>query len=195
MIAALYVDPTGPYAGRPGVDAWALPTRDARTYAGPYPVVAHPPCAAWGRYAKPTPESTARGPLRGDDGGCFRAALASVLAFGGVLEHPADSYAWRAFGLATPAPMGWTPDPTRPNVWTCRVEQGHYGHAARKPTWLLYSGRTPPPALVWGPAPDVQRPWSGRRGVLECMSKRQRRLTPEPFAALLVSLARHAGNP
>ena len=49
MIAALFVDADGIYAGRPDVDAWDI-RRDARTYPGPYPVVAHPPCQRWGRW-------------------------------------------------------------------------------------------------------------------------------------------------
>ena len=51
MVAALYVQRGGIYDGVPGVEAWAgPPDRDARLYAGPWPVVAHPPCARWGRY-------------------------------------------------------------------------------------------------------------------------------------------------
>lgn len=188
-VAALYVDPTGPYAGRPDVDAWSE-ERDARTYAGRLPVVVHPPCASWGRYAKLTPASRALGPLLGDDAGCFRAALISVLEYGGVLEHPRDSKAWAAFGLTRPVPGGgWTPVGAGVGVWTCEVEQGHYGHAARKPTWLLYVGARAPFALVWGPSEVTPRPWAKARGVLECMSKRQRRLTPAPFAEVLVRLA------
>jgi len=49
MIAALYVETGGPYFGVEGVDPWDA-TRDAREYAGPHPVVAHPPCKRWGRY-------------------------------------------------------------------------------------------------------------------------------------------------
>jgi hypothetical protein len=49
MIAALFVERNGIYFGIPGVDPWDE-RRDARTYAGPWPVVAHPPCARWGRY-------------------------------------------------------------------------------------------------------------------------------------------------
>lgn len=46
-VAALYVERGGPYFGMPGVDPWDI-ERDARTYAGPHPVVAHPPCGPWG---------------------------------------------------------------------------------------------------------------------------------------------------
>src|SRR5258708_3804871 len=49
-VAALYVDPNGVYASLPGVEVWDE-ARDARLYAGPWPVVAHPPCARWCRLA------------------------------------------------------------------------------------------------------------------------------------------------
>src|SRR5277367_3011192 len=47
MIAALFVEPGGPYFAMPDVDPWGV-DRDARTYAGPGPIVAHPPCGPWG---------------------------------------------------------------------------------------------------------------------------------------------------
>lgn len=47
-VAALYVQLGGVYYGLPGVEPWGLPERDAREYAGPYLVIAHPPCARWG---------------------------------------------------------------------------------------------------------------------------------------------------
>jgi len=42
MIAALYVQTGGSYYGLSDVDPWGE-ARDARLYAGPHPVVAHPP--------------------------------------------------------------------------------------------------------------------------------------------------------
>jgi len=46
-VAALYVAPGGPHFGLSHVDPWPK-SRDARKYAGPWPVVAHPPCERWG---------------------------------------------------------------------------------------------------------------------------------------------------
>ncbi len=49
-VAALFVEAGGVYSNLAGVDPWDI-KRDARLYAGPYPVVAHPPCARWSRLA------------------------------------------------------------------------------------------------------------------------------------------------
>lgn len=46
FVAALYVERDGAYYGLEHVDPWDV-ERDARTYAGPWPVVAHPPCNTW----------------------------------------------------------------------------------------------------------------------------------------------------
>ena len=134
-IAALYVAQGGVYYNRDDVEPWGLPDRDARLYAGPWPVIAHPPCARWGRYWSGGPTARVRRKL-GDDDGCFAAALDSVRRWGGVLEHPEASHAWQRFELnAPPRDGGWiTADFC--GGWTCCVEQGHYGHAARKATWL-----------------------------------------------------------
>lgn len=98
LIAALYVEMDGCYSGLAGVDAWDV-TRDARGYAGPWPVVAHPPCQRWGRFWHGSTRKPHQFKL-GDDGGCFAAALNAVRTWGGVLEHPADSHAWRHFDAA-----------------------------------------------------------------------------------------------
>jgi hypothetical protein len=151
VIAALFVETDGAYFGLDGVDPWDEP-RDARKYAGPHPVVAHPPCQRWGRFwhgstAKPHQFA------KGDDGGCFEAALSAVDRFGGVLEHPADSHAWERFGIAKPPRHGGWVRAARPaftySTWTCCVYQGQYGHLAGKPTWLYAAGNRPPD-LRWG---------------------------------------------
>ena len=81
-LAALFICTTGPYANLPGVDAWDE-LRDARKYAGPHRVIAHPPCERWGRYWSGGPSARVRRKL-GDDKGCFESALASVRKYGGI---------------------------------------------------------------------------------------------------------------
>lgn len=150
MIAALYVETGGAYFGLDDVDPWDE-QRDARLYDGPWPVVAHPPCARWSRLAGFT--EARFGLKRGDDGGCFESALASVRAFGGVLEHPAHTAAWARYGLPRPTHhTGWTR-----SLWdngaSCYVEQGRYGLPVKKATWL-YAYDVDLPELRWGYTPD-----------------------------------------
>ena len=181
MVAALYVQPNGIYSHMEGVDPWPE-SRDARTYAGPHPVVAHPPCERWSRLAHIHKHRAGKG--MGDDGGCFAAAVAAVERWGGVLEHPAGSDAWPAFRLPEPGEGGaWRRSLFRPG-WSCLVEQGHYGHPAPKATLLYFVGPCEPPPLRWGP--------SGATGRIDLMPSAgpRRSATPEPFARLLVSLAR-----
>lgn len=197
MIAALYVLADGPYAGIEGVDLWPE-SRDARLYAGPWPVVAHPPCARWGRYWSGGPSARVRR-IKGDDGGCFAAALKAVTTWGGVLEHPAHSSAWAHFGLPVPARLGWHRH-VGTSGWSCHVEQGNYGHPARKATWL-YAVGCELPRLHWGKAPKGVRLDEGyhsaderrraiKTGICQRLSARQCALTPIPFRDLLLSLAR-----
>lgn len=98
--AALFVETGGVYFGLPGIEPWDE-TRDARRYAGPWPVVAHPPCQRWGRFWHGSTRKPHQFEL-GDDGGCFAAALRAVVLFGGVLEHPADSKAFTFYDLPRP---------------------------------------------------------------------------------------------
>ncbi len=188
MIAALFVETGGAYFGLPDVDPWDV-TRDARLYRGPYPVVAHPPCARWGRMAE-TAFGYVSGKKRGDDDGCFASALASVNEHGGVLEHPEASTAWRAHGLLTPPRNGgWL---RTGSGWTCCVEQGHYGHKTRKATWLYVVGPLPSD-LIWGASkPEGYEPCAKKGEAFTKMSKRQRSATPPAFRDLLLSIARTA---
>ena len=86
---------------------------------------------------------------KGDDGGCFAAALAAVRKWGGVLEHPWQSHAWPHFGLNVPPRSGGWVAADMLGGWTCCVEQGRYGHYARKPT-MLYAFGVELPELIWG---------------------------------------------
>lgn len=199
MIAALFVQKNGAYFGLPDVDPWDE-ARDARLYAGPHPVVAHPPCERWGRYWFGGPSVKVRR-KRGDDGGCFLAALNAVRRFGGVLEHPAASSAFAAFGLPVPpASGGWQRGVC--GGWSCHVEQGHYGHKARKATWLYVVG-VELPHLRWGPSDASQRLDEGFHTAAERRTARaagvppRKRLTtrdnlatPPQFRDLLLSIAR-----
>lgn len=154
MIAALFVQRGGVYWDQPGIDAWDE-ERDARKYVGTHPVIAHPPCQRWGRYWFGGPSAKVRR-TKGDDGGCFASALATVRRCRGVLEHPEASAAWSAFGLNTPPKSGGWIAADWDGGWTCCVEQGHYGHRARKATWLYMHGLIPP-SLKWGPSVSVAR--------------------------------------
>lgn len=145
MIAALFVQTGGAYFDLPDVDPWDA-QRDARLYAGPYPVVAHPPCSRWCRLAGLV--EARWGHKKGDDDGCFASALESVRRWGGVLEHPAHSDAFKAFALPIPQRGGgWTRGLC--GGWSCYVEQGRYGHLAKKSTWLYVYGVEPLPRLRW----------------------------------------------
>jgi hypothetical protein len=203
MIAALFVKTNGCYYGLPGVDPWDE-ARDARRYAGPHPVVAHPPCQRWGKFWAGQPlhiKLTGQRKIKGDDGGCFAAALAATRKWGGVIEHPWDSHAWPHFGINKPRREGgWTAADFH-GGWTCCVEQGRYGHYARKPTLLLTYG-VALPELRWGKGDARLDPAVVARMGL----KRAKRLgevgsrgggtdssprigTPSEFRDLLISLA------
>lgn len=191
-VAALYVDPKGPYFKMPGVECWDE-KRDARLYAGPHPVVAHPPCTLWINFAALNYKRWGSEHNRpGNDGGCFEAALRAVQTFGGVLEHPAGSKAWGAFSLHKPMGNWWT----RFNKdWICEVWQSAYGHKARKATWLLYRGKTSPLEANWRREPGTHQVGHGWNPTKPVLKKSEVHLTPQPFAEYLVALARHSvGN-
>ena len=200
LIAALYVQPKGVYAGMTDVDAWDE-ARDARTYHGPWPVVAHPPCERWCRMA-PLVQKV-HGYVVGDDGGCFASALAAVRKWGGVLEHPESSYAWRFHGLNAPPKSGCWVAADFVGGWTCCVEQGHYGHRARKATWL-YAYGVELPTLQWGKSSatayvtdgggDVKQRRSGNvDATRKRLSAREASATPPRFAELLLNIASTRG--
>jgi hypothetical protein len=189
MIAALYVAHGGTYCDLRGVEPWGLPERDARTYAGPWPVVAHPPCQLWTNLARVNFKRYGGEHNRpGNDGGCFGAALLAVRRWGGVLEHPAFSYAWPTYGLPRPTAGGWS---EAPGGWVCEVWQSAYGHRARKRTWLYCVSFRRPQELNWShPEGSAQIGWFDRNK--PTLSKKEASATPPAFRDLLLALARQA---
>jgi len=206
-VAALFVDPRGPYPGLLGKHACWDERRDARTYPGPWPVVAHPPCGPWGSLAHMKVPNRAR---RLQDIDCMAPAVAAVRRWGGVLEQPAGSRAFAAFGMPEPSMeerFWWAPGAVDEfggtTIEVCQVE---WGHPARKRTWLYLVGIPSPP--VTPPYPGrVPTHWvsggrnycrKGRGGVvpegIKVCSAQQRRRTPRAFAEWLISLAAKAGK-
>ncbi len=201
VVAALYVETGGVYYGLPDVDPWDE-ARDARLYAGPWPVVAHPPCQRWCRFAKGI---AAQYPDKqvGDDGGCFEAALEAVRRFGGVLEHPAGSLAWDWFELPKPqSTQGWTG--ALLEEWlgaSCYIEQGRYGNPMRKATWL-YAVLPSLPGLDWGRRIDSEPgryKWGSKLYKPASNHERpridsQHSVTPPAFRDVLLDMARTAAG-
>jgi hypothetical protein len=204
VIAALYVETNGAYFNLDGIEPWDE-TRDARSYAGPYPVVAHPPCQRWGKLWAGQPlhiKRTGIRKIKGDDGGCFAAALTAVRAYSGILEHPWGSHAWAHFGLNMPPRSGGWIAADFQGGWTCCVEQGRYGHYARKPT-LLYAVGVDLPELNWGIGePRLDPVVVGRIGLERAKRRGEvgargggqnstpRIHTPTAFRNLLIAIAR-----
>lgn len=206
LVAALFVDPLGPYPRMKGVDCWDK-KRDALRYSGPYAVITHPPCSRWGRYWSGGPSARVRRKL-GDDGGCFERALRCVNKYGGVLEHPEGSHAFDRYCLVRPRWRdGWI---RSGKGWVCCVAQGHYGHRARKLTWLYaVAPRKSLPELDWSiPEPRSRLDYGfhskeERRRLRDRvapavnrsrLSALENRCTPMPFARVLVRIARAAGG-
>lgn len=198
MVQALYIDSRGPYPALLGAGSCWDQARDARYYDGPEAVVAHPPCGPWGRL---------KHLYKGTEHDCAPRALSQVCAYGGVLEHPANSDLWACAGLPKP---GEEKRFVRGSGFTIQVDQCDWGHVARKSTWLYIvglSGREIDKLFCYA---------AGRRGTgtpthwvsgfksrsrcatatgspvpdgIKICSAQQRRRTPPEFAKWLISIA------
>jgi|SRR5882757_11565253 len=188
QVAALYIDPRGPYPGL-AADCWDE-RRDARNYDGPLPVVAHPPCGPWGKL---------RHMYRGDQHDCAPAALEHVRRFGGVLEHPEWSLLFEWERAPRPGEL-----PDEHGGFTVAVCQCDWGHVARKRSWIYCVGIDR--AQLRFPERREPTHWiSGGRGRtgkkrsttpvppgIKVCSAQQRRRTPPAFARWLCELAESA---
>ncbi len=182
-IAALYVDPRGPYPTMPDVECWDE-ARDAKTYPGPHPVVAHPPCGPWSRL---------KHFCKHQDRECAVVAVEQVRRWGGVLEHPIGSGLFRLYGLPLPGGL-----PDIHGGWSVELNQVSYGHVTRKPTVIYVVGVRPSTVAIRRGGVPTHSICNGRGQALKDGTVRKRctaadaRRTPIEFAEFLVGIARLA---
>jgi hypothetical protein len=184
-VAVLFARRDSIYKNLRGVDVWDA-DRDAMNWPGGCPVVAHPPCRAWGRlrlFAAP------------DEGERELAlwAVDQVREWGGVLEHPRCSLLWPAMDL--PKPGHWD----KHGGWTLQVHQHWWGHRAEKATWLYVCGGPrakdlPPVPFVNTRPPRVVNSRKRHGDLRKHITKPEREHTPVEFAKWLVAVARKCGR-
>jgi len=125
FVSALFVRENSIYKTL-GVDCWDI-KRDARKFNGKNPIIAHPPCRAWGQLshmAKP----------REGERELAIWSINQIRKFGGVLEHPRASKLWKEMNL----PIGREVDEY--GGFTICVNQHWWGHKAEKKTLLYICG-------------------------------------------------------
>lgn len=77
--------------------------------------------------------------------------------------------------------------------WVTELEQGNYGHKARKRTWLFACGLENPPALRWGTS--SARAWVGwgnydKYPDVPRIARKESSATPLEFRDQLLEIAR-----
>ncbi len=181
MISVLYTRADSIYK-QLGVDCWDM-ERDARKWPGGNPIVAHPPCRAWGQlshFAKPRP----------DEKELAISAVKQIRKYGGVLEHPRASKLWKEMNLPMPGEVD------EYGGYSICVNQSWWGHKAEKKT-LLYIvgckiGGLPPIPISFNAIEytvgSKKKKKSGRRTKKE-ITKKEREATPVEFAKWLIEVA------
>ncbi len=178
MIAVLFARKDSIYKSISGCNVFDV-DRDARNWPGGCPVVAHPPCRAWGRlrhFAKPLP----------GEKDLALWAVEQVRRYGGVLEHPNPSTLWPAVGLPAPGSRD------EYGGWTLPVLQFWWGHRAQKATLLYIVGCDPKdlpliPLKLGIPTHTVSS--SKKKDSRPEITKAEREHTPVAFAKWLCCLA------
>lgn len=177
-IPVLFAEKNSVYNKIPSVDIYDE-ERNALTYFGNSPIVAHPPCRLFSRLRK---FSTAH---PGEKYLAYH-SVNLIRRNGGILEHPAYSSLWKEKGL----PLGNLTD--RWSGFTLSIDQHWFGHPCRKNTWLYIVG-IPKNQLPVYPL-NFQRiefciNSSSSRSALAELPKSLRSSTPLLLAQYLVNLA------
>lgn len=180
QVAVLFARHDSIYYTFPECDVYDK-NRDALTFPGGMPVIAHPPCRLWGRLrglstADPSEKQLALWAVR------------QVQQYGGVLEHPAFSTLWDAAKLPTSNQVD------QHGGYTISIDQHWFGHRARKPTWLYVVGiprpHLPPHPLKMDAVTHVVGGSKKRNGPLIEISKAEREHTPHLLAEWLISVTK-----
>lgn len=179
MVAVLFARADSVYKRMEGCDVWDA-ERDALRWPGGSPVVAHPPCRAWGRLRQFSLATSAEKVLA-------PWAVDQVRRYGGVLEHPAESTLWDHCRLPRPGRMqdDW-------GGWSLCIKQCDWGHRAEKLTWLYVVGISP---YDLPPFPEPRTPTHCIRPTrsyprMPSVTKPERERTTPLLAEWLVELAR-----
>lgn len=138
--ASLTVDKTVPvlfarknsiYNQIPCCDVWDI-SRDAMTWPGGRPLIAHPPCAQWGRLRGLAKNSQV-------EKNYAIHAVDLIRKYGGVLEHPAGSILWKDENISLPRIGHYDAF----GGYTIAMPQYWFGHKAMKHTWFYILGCKP----------------------------------------------------
>jgi hypothetical protein len=187
-IAALFVRRDSVYKMFPEVDCYDI-NRDARTFSGGMPVICHPPCRTWGKYAYRSKAPEGEHELA-------EWAVKQVCKWGGVLEHPVGSS------------LKFDPFIAGMHSYFLELNQSYFGYMALKPTKIYIISKSDISErqvrrfngygdVVRTKFSDLEslRYLRGTRKLkpLEKLSKKQREATPIAFAQFLIDIAKMCG--
>lgn len=150
------------------LDTWDS-KRNALNWPGGNPIIAHPPCRAWGdlyKMAKPRP-------------GEKQLAIHSIIMarlWGGVVEHPRKSKLWKTMQLPIPGQTD------QYGGWTLCINQKDFGHRANKKTFLYIVGCKPKEI------PEIELNLNQAQTTIEKMGRAERESTPEKLIEWLIQL-------
>jgi hypothetical protein len=186
QVAVLFARSDSNYKKMPICDVWDK-ERDARNWSGGCPVVAHPPCRAWGQlrqFAKPEPGEKELAVL----------AVDLIRKNGGVLEHPKGSTLWLEKNLPRPGQRDEF------GGFTFHIDQYWFGHKAKKETFLYMCGcrqavlRDFPISFGWPTHVVNTKLKKGQPGWRPEITKAEREHTPPLLAEWLVETALLCGG-
>lgn len=158
--------------------------RNALTWAGGNPIIAHPPCRSWGQlshFANPRPGEKELAIY----------SINQIRKYGGVLEHPRASRLWKEMNL----PLGKQTDEY--GGYTISINQSWFGHKAEKKTLLYICGvernNLPEIPLKFDLIEYVVSSSRKKAGKKE-ISKADRERTPIDLAKWLIQVAESCYN-